>query len=220
MREVHMERLVEVEKKIERRANYSVLALISFIAAFAVARTFTSLSGFHFQVTSDIHFHHYWYGIIMVGIGGWLGINYNDERINRIAAIIYGTGGGLIGDEVGMLLEMNPLHYWTIITYPIVVGFLAFCLLALLFRKHTDIVRAEIDWFTKSKASALFAFVLAGVSIVFLASEKPYIVIASASTTAIACVILVAYGIRHRRSIHRRNRPLSTPGVPPESPEP
>lgn len=201
-----MEKLFEVERKLERRANYSVLALISFVVAFAVARTFTTFSSASAQLTPDIHFHHYWYGIIMVGIGGWLAINYNNERTNRIAAIFYGTGGGLIGDEVGMLLEMNPNDYRTFITYPIIVGFLAFCLMFLLFKRHSKIVRDEIDWFTKSKASVLFAFVLAGVSIVFLTSEKPYVVAVSAVATGIAGVVIVAYGFRHRRSIRRKSR--------------
>jgi hypothetical protein len=131
-------KLAEVEKKLERRVDYSVLALLSFVVAFAVSRTFTTISGFGLEPTSDIYIHHFWYGLIMVGIGGWLGINYNDERTKRFAAVIFGLGGGLIGDESGMLLTMNPNDYRTVLTYPIVAGFLTFCIIFLLLKKHSQ----------------------------------------------------------------------------------
>jgi hypothetical protein len=131
-------KLAEVEKKLERRADYSVLALLSFIIAFAVSRTFTTISSFGLVPTSGIHIHHFWYGLIMVGIGGWLGICYSDERIKRFATVVFGLGGGLIGDESGMLLVMNPDDYRTVLTYPIVAGFLAFCIIFLLLKRHSQ----------------------------------------------------------------------------------
>lgn len=72
----------------------------------------------------------------MVGIGGWLGISHSDERTKRFATVIFGLGGGLIGDESGMLLIMNPNDYRTVLTYPIVAGFLAFCIIYLLLKRH------------------------------------------------------------------------------------
>jgi hypothetical protein len=133
-----LQKLVEVEKKLERRADYSVLALLSFVIAFAVSRTFTTISSFGLVPTSSINIHHFWYGLIMVGIGGWLGISYNDERTKRFAAVIFGLGGGLIGDESGMLLVMNPNDYRTVLTYPIIAGFLAFCIIFLLLKRHSQ----------------------------------------------------------------------------------
>jgi hypothetical protein len=133
-----LQKLAEVEKKRERRADYSVLALLSFVIAFAVARTFTTISNFALEPTSGIRIHHFWYGLIMVGVGGWLGINYNDERTKRFATVIFGLGGGLIGDEFGMLLIMNSNDYRTVLTYPIVAGFLAFCIIFLLLKRHSQ----------------------------------------------------------------------------------
>jgi hypothetical protein len=74
----------------------------------------------------------------MVGIGGWFGISYNDERTKRFAAVIFGLGGGFIGDESGMLLVMNPNDYRTVLTYPIIAGFLAFCIIFLLLKRHSQ----------------------------------------------------------------------------------
>jgi hypothetical protein len=50
-------------------------------------------------------------GIALLAIGGWLGISYDDKETNRVASILYGAGGGLIVDEVGLLLTFN--NYWT-----------------------------------------------------------------------------------------------------------
>jgi hypothetical protein len=72
-------RISTEDTKIKRRPNLSVLALISFIASFAIARTFTTLSPKMVLLTGSLHIHHFWYGILMVAIGGWLGISYNDE---------------------------------------------------------------------------------------------------------------------------------------------
>jgi hypothetical protein len=123
--------------EVERRVDYSVLALLSFVVAFAVSRTFTTISSLGLEPTSGIYIHHFWFGLIMVGIGGWLGINYSDERIKRFATVIFGLGGGLIGDESGMLLIMNPNDYLTVLTYPIVAGFLAFCIIFLPLKRHS-----------------------------------------------------------------------------------
>jgi hypothetical protein len=133
-----LQKLAEVEKKLERRADYSVLALLSFVVAFAVSRIFTIISSFGLEPTSGIYIHHFWYGLIMVGIGGWLGISYSDERTKRFATVIFGLGGGLIGDESGMLLVMNPNDYQTVLTYPIIAGFLAFCIIFLLLKRHSQ----------------------------------------------------------------------------------
>jgi hypothetical protein len=130
--------LAEVEKKLEWRADYSVLALLSFVIAFAVSRAYTTISNFGLEPTSGIPIHHFWYGLIMVGIGGWLGISHSDERTKRFATVIFGLGGGLIGDESGMLLLMNPNDYRTVLTYPTVAGFLAFCIIFLLLKRHSQ----------------------------------------------------------------------------------
>jgi hypothetical protein len=58
-------------------------------------------------ITSGIHIHHFWFGIALVAVGGWLGISYNDEETSRVASILFGAGGGLIVDEVGLLLTFG-----------------------------------------------------------------------------------------------------------------
>ncbi|HML02489.1 MAG TPA: hypothetical protein VK487_03845, partial [Candidatus Bathyarchaeia archaeon] len=54
-------------------------------------------------VRYGLHIHHFWFGLVLLVVGGWLGISYENERIDRVAAILFGAGGGLVADEVGLL---------------------------------------------------------------------------------------------------------------------
>lgn len=179
------------EEKPLRRANLSLLALISFVASFMIARAFTTISPDVVLVGNGFHIHHFWYGIIMLAIGGWLGISYNDERIDRLAAVVYGAGGGLIGDEVGLLLTFG--NYWTGITYTIIVVFLAFVSTFILFKRYSRAILAEVEGLTRSKASFYFGIILAGVSIAFITTSNFFVASISAVTAIIVCIIIIAY---------------------------
>ena len=136
--------MMAVKEKTVSRPSLSILALVSFIASFAVARTVTAV-GRHVVINiGGFHIHHIYYGIILLAIGGWLGISYNEERIARLAAVLYGAGGGLIGDEAGLLLT-NFRSYWTGITYTIVVFFIVFAFTLILVTRYSRIISAEID---------------------------------------------------------------------------
>jgi hypothetical protein len=99
------------------------LALLSFVAAFLLARTFTTLYPSTVVVTGGVHFHHFWYGLALVVVSGWLGIAQLDPRLRRLYAVLFGFGGGLIGDEAGLLLTLGNYH--SELTYFVVVGIVA-----------------------------------------------------------------------------------------------
>jgi hypothetical protein len=191
-----------VEEKIQRRPNLSVLALVSFVASFIVARTFTILSPATVLLTGGYHIHHYWYGLAMLVIGGWLGISYQSERIDRLAAILFGAGGGLIGDEVGLLLTME--NYWTEITYTLVIIFLTFVSILILFMKYSRAIRTEFAEFIRSNASLYFGFFLALISVALflngILSQYTLLIAISGMLTVTACVIIVAYFLQHLRT--------------------
>jgi len=179
------------EERQARRASLSLLALISFVASFVIARVFTALSrGIVVLRGGGFHIHHFWYGIILLAIGGWLGISYNEERINRLAAVIYGAGGGLIADEAGLLLSGN---YWTGITYTLVVIILVFVSALILITRYSKAISAEIKGFTRSRVSFYFGIVLAAVSIAFLTARNFLVASISVATTIVACVIIIGY---------------------------
>ena len=186
------------DTKIKRRPNLSVLALISFIASFAIARTFTTLSPETVWLTGTLHIHHFWYGLLMVAIGGWLGISYNDERIDRLAAVIFGAGGGLIGDEAGLLLTFE--NYWTGLTYTIIIVFLAFAFILILMARYSKVIMEEFAGFARRRASLYFGVFLATISVAFLIdTDSPIVIAASSASIAAACLIVMTYLIQRMK---------------------
>lgn len=176
-----------------------MLALISFVASFLIARLFTTLYPNVILVSGGFHIHHFWFGLAMLAVGGWLGISYRDERSDRLAAILFGAGGGLIGDEVGLLLTFG--NYWTGITYTLVTVFLIFSFLLLLLLRYSNVIRLEFTKFLSSNASLYFGVFLAAVSIAFITETEDIVIIAVSSLlTAIALMIIMAYFIRRVRA--------------------
>ncbi len=99
--------------------HLATVALISFLLAFVVARTYATLFPSQVLLTGSIHIHHFWFVIVFLAVGGWIGINYNDKGISVAAAILYGVGGGLIVDEVGLLLTFG--NYWSELTWAVLI---------------------------------------------------------------------------------------------------
>jgi len=177
------------------RPILSVWALISFIASFVVARAFTTLNPTIVVETGGFHIHHFWYGIAMLAIGGWIGISYESERTNRVAAIIFGAGGGLIGDEVGLLLTFRD--YWTDLTYTLVITFLAVASFLILLVRYYKTVIQEFSAFSHRTASFYLGVFLGAVSIwFFLATENVIVMAVSGSLAIVACAVVVAYFVQ------------------------
>ncbi|MBC7099335.1 hypothetical protein H5T52_09500 [Candidatus Bipolaricaulota bacterium] len=185
--------------KSELRPNLSVLALLSFILAFLVARAFTTVYPNVVLISGGFHIHHFWFGLAMMAIGGWIGISYRDERADRLAAILFGAGGGLIGDEVGLLLTFGD--YRTGLTYTLVIIFVIISSLLILLSRYWGIIRLEFTRFLSSNASLYIGVFLAAVSIAFIAETNDILVItASGAVTALALLIIAVYVIRRLRA--------------------
>ena len=192
-------RKVPIEEKIKQKPNLSILAMVSFIASFTVARTFTALNPDTVLFSGDYHIHHFWYGLAMLAIGGWIGISVENERLNRVAAILFGAGGGLIGDEVGLLLTFG--NYWSEITYTFVIIFLTFASMLILLNKYHKIIRTEFTQFLRSNASLYIGVFIAAVSVAFiLETDNATIVTVSSVLTIMACFIISAYFVQRIRT--------------------
>src|SRR5207247_9677788 len=89
------------------RRGLSFLGTLGFMTAFFGARVFAILNPTVVVAQGSIHFHHFWYGLGMVTLAGWLGIALNRPWLVRTYAIIFGLGAGLGGDEVGLLLKFG-----------------------------------------------------------------------------------------------------------------
>jgi len=189
--------VISSAERIKTKPNLSILALFSFITAFMIARIFTSLNPKTVWEISGFHIHHFWYGLAMLAIGGWLGISVENERINRVAAILFGAGGGLIGDEIGLLLSLSAHAYWADFTYTIIIIFLVFVSMLILLNRYNKVIRAEFAQFLRSNASLYFGVFLAAVSIAFiLETDNIVIIIVSSSLAIFAFILIMAYLIQ------------------------
>jgi len=185
--------------KIQEKPNLSILAMISFIASFTIARTFTTINPDTVLISGNYHIHHFWFGIAMLAIGGWLGISYQNERTDRLAAILFGAGGGLIGDEVGLLLTLE--NYWAEITYTFIIIVLTFASIIILANRYHKVIRTEFTEFLRSNASLYISVFIAAVSIAFiLETDNTTIITVSSAFTITACIIILAYFIQRIRT--------------------
>ena len=190
-------------KRFQPRAHLAVLALVSFILSFIVARSFTYFYPDVVLVSGSLHIHHFWFGLMLQAIGGWLGISYNDERIDRLAAILFGAGGGLIGDEVGLLLTFE--NYWSEITYTFIILLLAVASTSILIIRYSRAITTELVDFARSNASLYFGVFLAVISVAFLLeTDNPLIIAVSSVASVTACVAILAYLVQ--RIMRRRTK--------------
>jgi hypothetical protein len=186
------------EEKVKERPNLSILAMISFIASFLVARIFTTFSPDVTVTSAGYHIHHFWYGIAMLAIGGWLGISYQNDRIDRLAAILFGAGGGIIGDEAGLLLTLKD--YWTEVTFTLIIIFLTLVSMLVLLFRYSRTITAEFSELTQSRASIYFGIFLAVVSMAVILGTNNIIVMAvSGALTVASCLIILSYFIQRFR---------------------
>jgi len=186
------------EEKVKERPNLSILAMISFIASFLVARVFTTFSPDVTVTSAGYHIHHFWYGIAMLAIGGWLGISYQNDRIDRLAAILFGAGGGIIGDEAGLLLTLKD--YWTEVTFTLIIIFLTLVSMLVLLFRYSRTITAELSELTQSRASIYFGIFLAVVSMaVILGTDNIIVMAVSGALTVASCLIILSYFIQRFR---------------------
>ncbi len=191
--------------QLRPRPHLSTLALVAFMTSFVLARLFTTLYPDIVLVRGGYHIHHFWYGLSMLVIGGWLGISYDNERISRVAAIVFGAGGGLVGDEVGLLLTFGD--YLAGITYTFVIVFATGISLLIFFIRYSRAIYAEFT-LSLSKHTAFYSGVFLVVTSVAFISETQNITIRTilATLTTIGCAMILVSLIRQARKRTRMAR--------------
>jgi len=129
-----------------------------------------------------------------------LGINYRDDQTERIAAIIFGVGGGLIGDEIGLLVTFGD--YYSGITYTFVISLLAFVFIVTLFMRHGQAIINEILGFSRLNIDLYVSLFLAVVSSAFLIqSDNTLVVILSSITFIVALALILRRIIRYLKAL-------------------
>ncbi|GAC1391837.1 MAG: hypothetical protein NVSMB46_05810 [Candidatus Saccharimonadales bacterium] len=110
--------------------NFWILA--TFVPTLIIARLVVFIfPQTHFHV-HKLHIHHFAYGILLLGISGYIAITRR-ERAPFWLAAIYGVGLGLAVDETGIWVRLND-HYYTRQSYDAIFIVLALLINAVYFR--------------------------------------------------------------------------------------
>lgn len=105
---------LDMKRIVQRRRNLLFLMFASFLISFALARIITAIFVFKhelFFIIGTYHIHHFYYGIILLITASFIGIISYNKRLHYLAAVIFGTGLGVLTDEVGLLLS-EMTDYW------------------------------------------------------------------------------------------------------------
>ncbi len=154
------------------RHGLSFIAVLAFVASFFGSRIFATLFPNVVVVGQGIHFHHFWYGIAMVSLAGWIGIAWQNNRLDRILALMYGLGAGFIGDEVGLLLTLGS--YESELTYQFFIGAMSFVIIALLLAEYGEELEREVLHLSKRERLVLLGLFIALFSSIFFASGRTF----------------------------------------------
>src|SRR5712691_10760063 len=126
------------------RPALSFIGLLSFITSFFGSRLFATLNPTIVIQQQGIHFHHFWYGIALMGIAGWLAITWKSDRLDRAYAVMYGLGAGFIGDEVGLLLTLG--NYQSELTYDFFMVVIATATILLLVIRYLVVLKRKVSY--------------------------------------------------------------------------
>jgi hypothetical protein len=177
--------------------DLSFLATLAFVGGFFGARLFhLAFPSLMIITATGIHFHHFWYGLLMIGVAGWLGIVDKDERLARIYAVVFGVGVGFVGDEVGLLLTFGD--YFSPLTEDFFVAALAFVILiALLFRYGEQIKKEllRLNYSERLRYGGVFLIMFSTIFFAFDAAEFGGLLVAIGAAT-----LLWGFLVRERAS--------------------
>src|SRR2546428_414175 len=173
----------------------------AFLGGFFGARLFHLAFPSLIVITQGIHFHHFWYGLAMMGVAGWLGIVDNDEKFARVYAVVFGVGAGFVGDEVGLLLTFDD--YYSELTFEFLVASVAFLILVALMIRYRKQILEEVFHLSRGERLTHVAVFLIGFSAIMFAFDAlelgvPLILVG---------IALFAWGYRREHGAARKTGP-------------
>ena len=148
------------------RHGLTFIATLAFIVSFFGSRLFATLLPTTIIMQGGIHFHHFWYGIALISVAGWMGIAWRNERLYRIYALIYGLGAGFVGDEVGLLLTFG--NYQSELTYLFFIAAISFVIIATLLVRYRSQLEVELLKLSMRERTVMVAVYIIGFSAFFL----------------------------------------------------
>jgi cbb3-type cytochrome oxidase subunit 3 len=147
------------------RHGLTFIATVAFVGSFFGSRLFATLLPNTVVMPGGIHLHHFWYGLALIAVAGWMGIAWRNERLYRLYAVLYGLGAGFVGDEVGLLLTFN--NYQSELTYLFFIAAISFVIIATLFIRYRTQLQDELLKLTFRERLAMIGVFLTGFSAFF-----------------------------------------------------
>jgi hypothetical protein len=106
----------------------SIAILLSFLTTFVASRLIVFLIDRNiaspflgYNIIDGRHIHHYAYGIIILSIVGFIALFIPDRYEKTWIYLLYGFGLGLIYDEFGIWLNLDPTYNQIISYFAVVV---------------------------------------------------------------------------------------------------
>jgi hypothetical protein len=188
---------VQLEAQRQRgttvRYALSFYGTLGFVAGFFGARIFATLTAVT-VVHGGIHFHHFWYGLAMVVVTGWLGIAITTERLGRLLASIFGLGVGFIGDEVGLLLTFGD--YTSELTAWFFAGAISSIILLTLFLRSRSQLEKDVFGVSNEEHLTHAGVFLAVFSSIFFAFDS--LALGTVFASLGGCLFLVGVVLERR----------------------
>jgi hypothetical protein len=125
---LHLETLRH--KGIFTLTTYILTILLSRLTVFLIERDI-DFPFLGYNIIKGYHIHHFTYGIMLLVIISFTTLFLNATRINRSLYFLYGLALGLVFDEFGIWLKLDPTYNQTI-SY-IASGAVAIFLIVMLF---------------------------------------------------------------------------------------
>lgn len=103
----------------------------------------------HFYIGRNIilfgyHIHHFYFGVFLMGIAGWLAIAGSTAISKEKLALVYGAGLGLFMDEIGLLLTWGD--YASTLSYLLGVFLLGIILSLIYFPRFWRSFHFNLSW--------------------------------------------------------------------------
>ena len=189
----------EVQRRTTVRYSLSFYGTLGFIGGFFGARLFATLNPTVTVQTGGIHFHHFWYGLFLVVVTGWLGIAMSNDRLSRVLASLFGLGVGFIGDEVGLLLTFRD--YTSELTVWFFAGAISSIILLTLILRFERDLKADVFGVSSTEHLTHLGIFLAAFSTIFFAFDSLVPGIAFAGLGIL--IFLLGFEMERRpRSLH------------------
>ena len=93
------------------------ILLISFLIAFAIARAWSLYIGNSIYLWG-YHIHHFYFGMMVLTVGGLLALLTERKKYRQVAAGLMGWGMGWFADEIGLLLNCTTANRTCIYAFP------------------------------------------------------------------------------------------------------